>query len=322
MRPTLLALDQALQEGEVAQQLLIPKLPRTAPPAGDEGAVRETARLLVAAQRPVIIADRAARTPEGLRLMIELAEALQVAVVDLSGRMNLPWRHPLNQTRRQSELVREADLILGLELTDYWGAMGGQLTPGAVRISVSSADLDMKANYQVGERFVPVDLAIAADAEAMLPLLIEEVRRQTDAARRSAFETRGAILAKAHQESLEQSREAAAVGWDSQPITTARLCAELYGQIRYVVHNNRAYHQEIMAVESVALKRQRGIERARIGNTITEPDIDFARLAAGLGIHGEGPITDPHDLGPALQRAVAVVKRGEPALVDVISQGR
>jgi len=37
---------------------------------------------------------------------------------------------------------------------------------------------------------------------------------------------------------------------------------------------------------------------------------------------GEGPITDPHDLGPALQRAVAVVKRGEPALVDVISQGR
>lgn len=320
--PTLLALDQALQEGEVAQQLLIPKLPRTAPPAGDEGAVRETARLLVAAQRPVIIADRAARTPEGLRLMIELAEALQVAVVDLSGRMNLPWRHPLNQTRRQSELVREADLILGLELTDYWGAMGGQLTPGAVRISVSSADLDMKANYQVGERFVPVDLAIAADAEAMLPLLIEEVRRQTDAARRSAFETRGAILAKAHQESLEQSREAAAVGWDSQPITTARLCAELYGQIRYVVHNNRAYHQEIMAVESVALKRQRGIERARIGNTITEPDIDFARLAAGLGIHGEGPITDPHDLGPALQRAVAVVKRGEPALVDVISQGR
>jgi acetolactate synthase I/II/III large subunit len=58
---------------------------------------------------------------------------------------------------------------------------------------VSSADLDMKANYQVCERFVPVDLAIAADAEAMLPLLIEEVRRQTDAARRSAFEARGAI---------------------------------------------------------------------------------------------------------------------------------
>jgi hypothetical protein len=31
---------------------------------------------------------------------------------------------------------------------------------------------------------------------------------------------------------------------------------------------------------------------------------------------------DPNDLGPAIQRALAVVKRGEPALVDVVSQGR
>jgi acetolactate synthase I/II/III large subunit len=406
--PTLLAVDQGLQEGEVTQTLSIAKLPRIAPPAGEEGAVKETARLLVAAQSPVIIADRAARTPEGLRLMVELAEALQAAVVDVSGRMNFPWRHPLNQTRRQSELVRDADLILGLELTDYWGAIGGRLTPGATRISVSSVDLDTKANYQDFERFVPVDLAIAADAEATLPLLIEEVRRQTEPGRRSAFEGRGARLAQAHQESLARSREAAAIGWDSQPITTARLCAELYGQIHdedwalcngtvfqnfwpqqlwsasrhyqyigdagayglgylpgasvgaalahrkhgrlavaiggdgdlmfspgalwtaahhkipllYVVHNNRAYHQEIMAVESVALARRRGVERARIGNVIVEPNVDFAKLAASLGVHGEGPITDPRDLGPALKRAVGVVKRGEPALVDVIAQGR
>jgi acetolactate synthase I/II/III large subunit len=72
----------------------------------------------------------------------------------------------------------------------------------------------------------------------------------------------------------------------------------------------------------MAAKRQRGITRAHIGNTITDPDIHFAKLAASMGVYAEGPITDPRDLGPALQRAVAVVKRGEPALVDVISQGR
>jgi len=33
-------------------------------------------------------------------------------------------------------------------------------------------------------------------------------------------------------------------------------------------------------------------------------------------------VTDPNDLGPTLKKAVAVVKRGEPALVDVVSQGR
>ena len=30
----------------------------------------------------------------------------------------------------------------------------------------------------------------------------------------------------------------------------------------------------------------------------------------------------PNDLGPAIRRALAVVKRGEPALVDVVTQPR
>ena len=36
----------------------------------------------------------------------------------------------------------------------------------------------------------------------------------------------------------------------------------------------------------------------------------------------EGPITDPMDLAPALRRALEVVRRGEPALVDVVTQPR
>lgn len=408
--PTVLAVDQTLQENPIKSDaaLTIPKLPQTAAPAGDPNAVREAARWLVAAERPVIIADRAARTAEGLRLMVELAEALQAPVIDLNGRMNFPWRHPLNQSRRQAQLTADADLVLGLELTDYWGAIGNRLTPGARRISISSGDVYMKSNYQDFERFTPVDLAIAADAETTLPALVEEVKRQTTGPRRAWFAKRGAKLAQDHQESLEQSRAAAAVGWDSQPITTARLCAELYEQIRhedwalcngtvfqnywpqqlwtathhyqyigdagayglgylpgasvgaalahkkhgrlavaiggdgdlmfspgalwtaahhripllYLVHNNRAYHQEVMFIQMMAVKRQRGIDRAHIGNVITDPNVDFAKLAASLGLYSEGPITDPRDLGPALQRAVAVVKRGEPALVDVVSQGR
>jgi acetolactate synthase I/II/III large subunit len=408
--PTVLALDQNLQEDAIPPGAVptVPQAPQLAPPSGEPGAVRETARMLVAAQRPVLIADRAARTPHGLASMVELAEALQAPVVDIYGRMNFPWRHPLNQTRRQGELVAQADVILGLELTDFWGATEGRMAEGAKRISISSGDLYMKSNYQDFDRFTPVDLAIAADAEATLPALIEEVRRQITSERRSAFERRGASLAQSHRESLERSRAEAAVGWDLQPITTARLCAELYEQIRnedwalcngtvfqnywpqqlwtasqhhqyigdagayglgylpgaaigaalahrrhgrlavaiggdgdllfspgalwtaahhripllYVVHNNRAWHQEVMYVQMMANRRQRGIDRAHIGNTITDPNVDFAKVAAGMGVHGEGPITDPKELGPALQRAVAVVKRGEPALVDVISQGR
>jgi acetolactate synthase-1/2/3 large subunit len=89
-----------------------------------------------------------------------------------------------------------------------------------------------------------------------------------------------------------------------------------------VVHNNRAYHQELMHVQRMANRHNRGITRADIGTTIKDPNIEYAKLAQGLGVHGEGPITDPKDLAPALKRAVEVVKRGEPALVDVVTEPR
>ena len=70
----------------------------------------------------MIIADRAARTPAGMKHLVELAETLQAPVVDQSGRMNFPSRHPLNQTERSRALIANADVILGLEVADFWGA--------------------------------------------------------------------------------------------------------------------------------------------------------------------------------------------------------
>ena len=78
-------------------KLSVPKVTITSPPAGDSGAVAEIARLLVAAENPVLVTDRVARTPAGLAGLIELAETLQAPVVDRNGRMNFPTRHPLNQ---------------------------------------------------------------------------------------------------------------------------------------------------------------------------------------------------------------------------------
>jgi acetolactate synthase I/II/III large subunit len=89
-----------------------------------------------------------------------------------------------------------------------------------------------------------------------------------------------------------------------------------------VMHNNRAYHQEVMHIQRMADRHQRGIENAGIGTTIVDPNIDYAMLAKSMGWYSEGPITDPKDLGPALKRAVAVVKRGEPALLDTVTQPR
>ena len=77
-----------------------------------------------------------------------------------------------------------------------------------------------------------------------------------------------------------------------------------------------------MHLQHMANRRLHDPRNAGIGTEIADPNVDFAKLAESMGVHAEGPITDPAKLGPALQRAIAVVKSGKPALLDVISQGR
>jgi len=421
MMPIVLVADGDLQEDGIASdaRLSITKLTLAAPPQGESGAVAEAARLLVGAETPVIIADRAARTPAGMKLLVELAEALQAPVIDQGGRMNFPTRHPLNHTERSRALVAGADVILGLELTDFWGTVHSyrdQLErtsqsitrPGAKLISITAGDLFLHSNYQDFERYPEVDLALAADAEATLPSLIEAVKRLAQADRKRALDDRGAKLAAAGRDALERTRTEATYAWDASPISTARLSAELWAQIKNddwslvsdvpfvsrwplrlwnfdkhyqyiggsggagvgygapaavgaalanrkrgrlsvsiqndgdlmyapavlwtaahhkipllsVMHNNRGYHQELMHVQRMANRHNRGIDRAVIGTTLDSPNIDYSKIAQGLGVHAEGPISDPKDLGPALRRAVDIVRRGEPALVDVVTQPR
>jgi len=90
-----------------------------------------------------------------------------------------------------------------------------------------------------------------------------------------------------------------------------------------VMHNNRAWHQEYMFVEYMAGVRGRRANHAEIGSTLRDPFIDYSKMAAGYGMAGEpGPITDPTKLSAALKRGVASVKRGEPYMIDVITQPR
>ena len=90
----------------------------------------------------------------------------------------------------------------------------------------------------------------------------------------------------------------------------------------YIVHNNRAYHQEYMYLQAMAARHGRGITNTDIGTTIKDPNVDYATVARGFGVYGEGPISDPNELGPALKRAIAMVKSGQPALVDVVTDPR
>ena len=409
--PVVIVLDSALQEGPIPKgaPLRIPKLTLDGPPQADSASISELAKLLVAAENPVLIAGDCVHSEEGMQHLIEFAEALQIPVID-QGR-SFPSRHPLNQLGGRA-LIPDADVILGLEVGDFWGEVNADrdiprssksiTKANAKLISISAMDLYTKSNYQDFQRFQQFDMAIAADPEISLPSLTEAVKRLTTDDRKRAFQDRGAKFAAAGKRALERARVQATYGWDSNPITIPRLSAEVWnvikdedwagglyfdytqwnydkfyrrahgassqgagdkaplavgaalahrkhgrlyvnlqkdGDLMYapgvlwtaahhkipllnVMFNNRAYHTETMHIQRMANRHQRGVENAGIGTTIVDPNIDFAKLAQSLGWYAEGPISDPKDLGPALKRAVDVVKRGEPALLDTITQPR
>jgi thiamine pyrophosphate-dependent acetolactate synthase large subunit-like protein len=244
--PVMIALDAGLQQEPIrrnGEDLYIPRYTATSPPQGDTGAVKEAARLLAKAQNPVIVVDRAARTENGVRLLVQLAEALQAHVVDMGGRMNFPKTHYLSAP---IAAVNNADVIIGMELSDFWGVVNSyvdngehgiginrsKIKPGTKLISISSVELNTKSNYQDFQRFQSVDISMAADAEATLPALIEAVRSAIPNDGKAAIENRGEAAKKARAEGRARTLQLAALAWDASPISTARLVMETWSQIK------------------------------------------------------------------------------------------
>jgi acetolactate synthase-1/2/3 large subunit len=410
MGPTLLVVNSELQEAAVADRskLTIPKLTMTSMPQGESGAVREAARLLANAERPLIRTGKLGRTSAGWDLLLELAELLQAPVdtIGYGSWQDFPSWHALYGTGGPDY---KPDVILGLEVNDLSSSVRATRASGGKTISICAEYLSQGHNIHDFGGYVDVDLAIAGDGEATLPELIEEIRRASGSGAARARAARGKAIAEAHKAVRERELDAARYGWNGSPISVPRLVAELGRQIqnddwaivsghqftgqwqrrllnhdthyRYngdcggfgigydtpasvggalahkehgrlsvgivgdgdfnfvgagslwtaahhkiplllIIHNNRAYHAEVMLVQRTAARRGRGNDKVDVGNVIRDPAPDYAKIAQGYGVYAEGPISDPNALAPALERALARVRAGEPALLDVVSQPR
>jgi len=89
-----------------------------------------------------------------------------------------------------------------------------------------------------------------------------------------------------------------------------------------VMYNNRAYYNDWEHQIRMARLRGTPLERAHIGMDLDGPAPDFAAMARSMGWYAEGPFESPEGLAPALQRAIAQVKAGHPALLDTVTQKR
>lgn len=83
-----------------------------------------------------------------------------------------------------------------------------------------------------------------------------------------------------------------------------------------VVCNNQSFFNDEVHQEKVARTRGRPVENKAIGQAITDPEIDFAKLAQAQGLIGVGPVYTPSDLLRAITSGVEDVKKGASVLID------
>jgi thiamine pyrophosphate-dependent acetolactate synthase large subunit-like protein len=411
MGPTMVVLDAPLQKAPSGNR----RVPDYRAPdfeGIDASLAREIATKLLEARNPRIAVGRL-RTPAGVTNAVRLAEAVgaSTSTAATQGPMSFPQRHKLCGAGADATY----DYTLGLEAPAAHVSITG---PGLGTIvaqrdpnNIGFGGIAATAG-RGGRGGADIGRTVTVDAEASLPAILAEVRRQMTPDRQRVIAARAARHAEANQrlriEALKKALDVRRAGWDATPVSTARIYAELWplimnedwclsspsnfsgghnadlwdhdrpysylggqgaagmgygapasvgaalaargrnrivvnvqtdGDLNYapgvlwtamhhrlpmltVMHNNRAWHQELMFLEYMCGVRGRGTDRGHIGTSLRDPFIDYAKIAAGYGMPSEGPITDPAKLSAALRRGIASVKQGTPYLIDVITQPR
>ena len=242
--PVYLAFDVDLQEAELKEDIAIPAIERYRPPAplqAEPDTIKEAAQLLARAERPLIIADYMGRNPESVNHLVELVDLLSIPVIDRGARHNFPNTHPCDLTGREKAMVEKADVILGLDVMDLYGALVRYdektkssklaMAPGCKVIHVSLADLAIRSWSTEVMELAPVDLPILADTKVFLPALTEEIRRQGQFSK-SAVEGRRTELSRQHEEIRSKAQADLKQRWGESPISPPRMSHEIWQVIQ------------------------------------------------------------------------------------------
>jgi len=246
--PVYVCYDVSFQEEELNRNVRLPDAASARTHSriqADASALDKAAEWLCQAERPVIVADLLGRNPASVPVLVELAELLAAPVVDYNGRFNFPNRHPLWCPDR--EPLHEADCVLLLDVRDPFGYLTQvdmfrretrRIIPEGCRIiEFGVGELGIHGWSQQYQRFQEVDLSVLADTFVALPELLSVCRERVVAEKRSTRvgvsdrERRFARWRERHESRRRGWVEEASVGWESRPMTPARLATELYAAL-------------------------------------------------------------------------------------------
>lgn len=194
---------------------------------GDPAEVQRAAALLVAAERPIILAGGGVIAANAATELTTLAEAVGAPVVtSYNGRGAIPEDHPLFLGRAGSgaptlfdEIIREADVVLavGYRFTDVstnnWSFPRGDAT--IVHVDIDPGEIG---------RNVPVEVGVVGDAGAVVRELRRAVGSRRGMRRHREWGWRDDVF---RRKGVWESRMMAKMTSDAVPIKPHRVMKEL-----------------------------------------------------------------------------------------------
>ncbi len=199
--------------------------------AGDDDALQAVAARLLAAERPLLITDRAGRDPAAVAALGALAREFGLAVRATRHRLNLPDGHPSRWAggSYNSAGIARGDGLIGLADADAVLVVDHLVPWIPVRerpaaeawIAVAGPD---PAGAHVPLYEFPADLRMVVDPARFLEALAEAMRAQRTAADRERGDRRWRAFEE-HAGSREAARAATAPGLDE--LTLAAGLAEV-----------------------------------------------------------------------------------------------
>jgi acetolactate synthase I/II/III large subunit len=258
--PVYLCFDVELQESPLPADFQLPDLTRyrpPAPPAGNAEAINAAAQALLEAEWPVLVVEGLGRTPGGTAALQSMAELLGIPVLEQGAAFNLPNRHRLNLTGANVEVLKEADLVITVDVRDIEAVLKRpvaepsivpaglprtpsgysrryeSLTPmGTKFIRVGLTDYGIKSWPSSYGRVLPADVSILGDATQVLRELTRLCREGMTGAVQNRAAARSARAEKLHTTVYERfQKDLRERWWEEKPTSTARLAAEVWEAI-------------------------------------------------------------------------------------------
>jgi len=244
--PVYMCYDAMLQEEPLTAEVAMPPADAAATPAPmmpDPRALAAIADRLVAAERPMLLAEYAGRRPGGFESIVELAETTGAAVWDVNNALNFPNKHPLCLSM-DKESLEKTDLVVGLDVRDWEKQftdldnarreVTDLLPERCDRVEIGFAEVGISKWSFDYCRMQPCSIRALGDTTLGIPELTRLVKRRIaeNPKLKTRIAERKAAIGRRHNEVWAKWQDEARKDWDASPITFARLALEIWDVIK------------------------------------------------------------------------------------------